>query len=411
MGRTSGLVMAFELHLRRTNFPGEAMTAREYRLVAAIFPLVIVVPRLVAQAPSRLDAGAGAGGSLFGWQPRVGIGAELPVISLGNAALAWRGALDRVAASNGSSPLEIVTGARLSLASTTAGWWIGGDVVRRSGFKDAVEQPRIETGGWRRIGNVVLTISGARRSTSGLSSYATRRVSSYFKFLDTLTGRWDSTLVTQTFGDSSRVSEERRWAETEAGLLWEGRRLSASLSVGGRLASRDVPGAAWGSANIAVRLASPISLVVGAGGASGSQFVLNSEHRFVTAGLRISPWRSPASPTVANSIASGSDAIVREFVVDPVRPGVYRLVLSVPRAQSVELSGDFTNWKPLPLVRGAGGAWTITLPLAEGTHRVNARIDGGAWIVPPGLTTMTDDFAGEVGLLVIEPARLESTSK
>jgi hypothetical protein len=31
------------------------------------------------------------------------------------------------------------------------------------------------------------------------------------------------------------------------------------------------------------------------------------------------------------------------------------------------------------------------------------RVDGGSWVAPPGLTTMSDDFAGEVGLLVIEP--------
>jgi hypothetical protein len=35
---------------------------------------------------------------------------------------------------------------------------------------------------------------------------------------------------------------------------------------------------------------------------------------------------------------------------------------------------------------------------------VNTRVDGGPWIVPPGLTTMTDDFEGEVGVLVIEGA-------
>jgi len=381
------------------------MTTRGYPVVAAIFPLAMAAQRLMAQPPGWLDAGAGAGGSVFGWQPRVGIGAELPVISLGSTSLSWRGALDRVAASNGTSPLEIVTGARFSLASASAGWWVGGDVVHRSGFKDAVEQPRIETGGWRRIGNVVVSVSGARRSTSDLSSYATRRVSTYFKYLDSLTGRWDSTLVTQTFGDSNRVSEQRRWGETEAGLLWEGRVLSASLTVGGRLPSRDVPRAAWGAASVAVRLESPVSLVVGAGGARGAYFVLNSEHRFVMAGLRITPWRSTASVPDAGPRASGEEVIGRAFVVDRVRAGVYRVVLSAPLAQSVDLSGDFTNWKPLPLVRGAGGAWTITLPLTDGTHRVNVRIDGGNWIVPPGLTTMTDDFAGEVGLLVIEPSR------
>jgi 1,4-alpha-glucan branching enzyme len=81
----------------------------------------------------------------------------------------------------------------------------------------------------------------------------------------------------------------------------------------------------------------------------------------------------------------------------------YELTVVAPNARRVEISGDFTNWKPVALRRAADGRWTATLDLAVGTHRMNARVDGGGWIVPPGLTTMSDDFAGEVGLLVIEP--------
>lgn len=388
------------------------MTGRDCRLAAAILPLAVAAHRLAAQPVSRLDAGAGAGGSVFGWQPRMGIGAELPVLSLGNASLSLRGALDRVSASNGSSPFELVSGARATLSSAYSGWWVGSEIVRRSGFRDVREQPRVETGGWRRIGNFVFSISGAHRTTSSWSGYSVRHVTSYLKYLDTLTGRWDSTMVTQTFGDSTRGSYQHRWAETEAGLLWEGQRISASMSVGGRIASREVPSAVWGSANLVVRLASPVALVMGAGGASGAQFVLNSEHRFVTVGLRVTPWRSPPSAPPAAGPMPAMDATARSFTVERTIAGVYRLSLNVPFAQSVELSGDFTNWKPVPLLRSAGGAWSITLPLAPGTYRVNARIDGGRWIVPPGLTTMTDDFAGEVGLLVIESMRgLEETSK
>jgi len=29
-------------------------------------------------------------------------------------------------------------------------------------------------------------------------------------------------------------------------------------------------------------------------------------------------------------------------------------------------------------------------------------VNDGSWVAPPGLTTMSDDFAGEVGVLVIE---------
>jgi hypothetical protein len=33
---------------------------------------------------------------------------------------------------------------------------------------------------------------------------------------------------------------------------------------------------------------------------------------------------------------------------------------------------------------------------------MNIRLDGGAWIVPPGLLTSTDEFGGLVGLVTIE---------
>jgi 1,4-alpha-glucan branching enzyme len=76
--------------------------------------------------------------------------------------------------------------------------------------------------------------------------------------------------------------------------------------------------------------------------------------------------------------------------------------LTAARARRVDVSGDFTAWKPLALSRGIDGQWTLLVALAPGTHRLNVRLDDGSWIAPPGLTTMSDDFAGEVGVLVIE---------
>jgi hypothetical protein len=375
------------------------MTSRERRFIAAIVPLVIATHLVDAQGPSRLDAGAGAGGSVFGWQPRIGIAGALQAASLGPAALSWHGSLDRVAAPS-TSMYELTSGGRLFVAGHSAGWWLGGDLIRRGGFKDAVEQPRIETGGWRRIGNVVVTLSAARRSADMNSMlHFTRNVTSYYAYLDSITGRWDSTLVARTVGDSARIAEMRRWMETEAGVAWDGRRLSGALSLGSRLATRGVPRGAWGSATVAVRLSSPLSLVVGAGMASGGRFALDGEHRYVSLGLRIRP---SLAPTVAGDRVVVAATTVSSFRVAPIGLGRYRLMIDAPRARRVEISGDFTSWKPMALARAADGRWTLTLPLGAGTHRLNARVDGGSWIVPPGLTTMSDDYAGEVGLLVIE---------
>jgi hypothetical protein len=34
---------------------------------------------------------------------------------------------------------------------------------------------------------------------------------------------------------------------------------------------------------------------------------------------------------------------------------------------------------------------------------MNLRLNGGQWLVPPGLLSMLDEFGGRVGLLVVEP--------
>jgi hypothetical protein len=208
--------------------------------------------------------------------------------------------------------------------------------------------------------------------------------------------------TTTLVGDSARIAATRRWAETEATLAWERRRWSAGLAVGGRLASRDVPGAAWTAATLVVRLASPVALVAGAGTGGGGRFVLDREHRYMALGLRLSPWIATASSATHAPPPAGA---IRAFDVDDVGDGTYRLALVAPTARRVEISGDFTSWKPVSLARAGDGRWCLTVALSTGTHRLNARIDGGAWIVPPGLTTMSDDFAGEVGVLVIERSR------
>ena len=48
------------------------------------------------------------------------------------------------------------------------------------------------------------------------------------------------------------------------------------------------------------------------------------------------------------------------------------------------------------------GTWEARLPLAPGVYRVNLRVDGGPWIVPPGLPSVVDEFGGAVGILTIE---------
>jgi hypothetical protein len=67
----------------------------------------------------------------------------------------------------------------------------------------------------------------------------------------------------------------------------------------------------------------------------------------------------------------------------------------------VEIAGDFTDWRPMPLVRAADGNWEVVLPMTAGIHQINLRIDGGPWTVPGGTTRLTGDYGDEVGTFVI----------
>jgi 1,4-alpha-glucan branching enzyme len=101
----------------------------------------------------------------------------------------------------------------------------------------------------------------------------------------------------------------------------------------------------------------------------------------------------------------GSEAphIVEEFRWEKSGSRDVTLSARAPGAASVEVTGDFTNWSPVRLVPAANAEWwSVTLPLRPGKYQMNLRVDGGKWLVPPGVLSMRDEFGGTVGLLVVE---------
>jgi 1,4-alpha-glucan branching enzyme len=93
---------------------------------------------------------------------------------------------------------------------------------------------------------------------------------------------------------------------------------------------------------------------------------------------------------------------VTSFTAERTRPGLVTLRVNAPLAQLVEVSGDFTNWTPVRLERQSDGSWSAAFPIDRGKYQMNLRLDGGKWLVPPGLLSMLDEFGGSVGLLIIE---------
>jgi 1,4-alpha-glucan branching enzyme len=111
---------------------------------------------------------------------------------------------------------------------------------------------------------------------------------------------------------------------------------------------------------------------------------------------------TPSADAVnATSERTGSSGVTA-FEVTPGRDRQRALRVYAPTARVVEVNADFTQWQARRLTRGSDGWWSVTVPLAPGTYQMNVRVDGGGWLVPPGLTTVVDEFGGAVGVLVIE---------
>ena len=56
---------------------------------------------------------------------------------------------------------------------------------------------------------------------------------------------------------------------------------------------------------------------------------------------------------------------------------------SDPEATQVEISGDFSGWKPLAMEKSADGGWAFTVDLAPGQHGYKFRVNGGKWVFDP----------------------------
>lgn len=78
------------------------------------------------------------------------------------------------------------------------------------------------------------------------------------------------------------------------------------------------------------------------------------------------------------------------------------LLIDAPRAESVELMGDATQWSITQMRRLQNGRWRAELKLPPGMHRLTVRADGGQWIAPPGLPIGNDEFGSPVGMIIVK---------
>jgi len=191
---------------------------------------------------------------------------------------------------------------------------------------------------------------------------------------------------------------------------WSTARLVLEGVLGARVWSRGGGRGVFGEGSATLAVTSNSAVVMSAGRYPTDVVSGSIAGRYVTVALRLGAIgvrkRSPpALPGYAHAGGADGSATLGEMRLEVAvqQDDDVRLTLFAPGATTVDITGDFTNWQPVPLSRnpGAGDAWGGTFRIPRGIHRINVRRDGGPWLAPGGTTHSTDDYDGEVGVFVL----------
>jgi hypothetical protein len=218
--------------------------------------------------------------------------------------------------------------------------------------------------------------------------------------------------LTATLVLTPTVVDSLKYTDGQLSLSWTHTKLDLGavlgIRAGDQLTALGGTARSWGSVN-AVRWLRPRLALVAAGGTYPIDPTQGFPGgRFVSLSIRLATRRASESqpvnaqqPQIEAPPADGLP-VVTEFAAEQTAVRAVRLKVKAPGAQLVEVSGDFTSWTPVRLNPSSDGSWAVTLLMEPGKYQMNLRVNGGEWLVPPGLLSMLDEFGGRVGLLIVE---------
>ena len=192
------------------------------------------------------------------------------------------------------------------------------------------------------------------------------------------------------------VNHSAFWNTAQGTLRWRMGRL-ALASMGGLSLGDGVTARRWAQGTVEWQFSRRVLLLGSLGERPSASLAFHSEaHPRSMIGIQFAPWSS-LGWAMSGSLQPAALAWKTE-----VQPGD-RLVIRVHLRDvtSAEIAGDFTDWKPVALERLHAGWWYQVLRVPPGVHRVQLRLNGGAWRSPPGLPRADDGPGGPSGTLVV----------
>jgi len=199
------------------------------------------------------------------------------------------------------------------------------------------------------------------------------------------------------------------YTDLRSSARWRGASIVLEGIVGARVWSRGGGRGVFGEGSATLTLGRQAALVLTAGRYPTDVVSGSLAGRYVTAAVRLGTIaiHRPATPALTNAHASEShgsrSTTDTRLEIQAREDDDVRLTLYAPGATAVEISGDFTDWRPVALSRSptTADAWVASLRIPHGMHRINVRRDGGPWMAPGGTTRAVDDYDGEVGVFIL----------
>lgn len=187
-------------------------------------------------------------------------------------------------------------------------------------------------------------------------------------------------------GDTTQYAD----VTLEAG--YQVRRLRVSAAGGFRVG--ELENDPWGQVRV-VAAATPWVLLELAAGSYPRDLVGFTNGLYANAGLRINlsgEARKPYKPVPAPPLT-----------VQRSEGGLSRIIIVFDRpVERLEIAGDWNGWTPVPLTRMREDRWSLALHLEPGIHHYSLVVDGSEWTLPQGAASVSDEFGGLVGVLVIK---------
>ena len=212
-------------------------------------------------------------------------------------------------------------------------------------------------------------------------------------------------------GTYSRAGDTS-YADFTANAIWRAARIQVEGLLGARASVARGGGGegVYGEASGRIRLFGPVEFLLSGGRYPSDPVRGTLAGRFGSIGFRLAARPGRRRPSAALVDLLRREPRATETVPPPGAPelslgaeaaGLRPVRIKVDDAQLVEITADFTDWEPVALRPVSDGEWEVVLPVERGAHRVNVRVDRGAWIVPRGTRVERDEYGGEVGVLVV----------